>query len=43
MPASGYPYAAARIDETGPRGRRFHTVSCQKYFQTYQFDEINLN
>ena len=26
-------------DEKKPRGRRFHTVLCQKYFQTYQFDE----
>ena len=26
-------------EETGPRGRSFHTVSCQKYFRTYQFDE----
>ena len=24
-------------DETKPRGHRFHVVSCQKLFQTYQF------
>ena len=24
-------------DETRPRGRRFHMVSCQKLFQIYQF------
>ena len=28
------------LDETGPRGRWFHTVSCQKYFRTYQFDDL---
>ena len=35
--------STTRIDETRPRGRRFHTVSCQKYYQTYQFWEINSN
>ena len=25
--------------KTKQRGCRFHMVSCQKYFQTYQFDE----
>ena len=26
-------------DERRPRGHQFHTVSCQKKVQTYQFDE----
>ena len=33
-------YAA---DETKPRGRRFHTVSCQKYFWIYQFKDLITN
>ena len=31
------------LDETRPRGRRFHTVSCQKLFRTYQFWELRVN
>ena len=30
-------------DETRPRGRRFHTVSCQKLSLTYQFGELSMN
>ena len=30
-------------DETKSRGRRFHAVSRQKLFQTYQFKEIQSN
>ena len=33
----------AHIDEMGPRGRRFHTVSCQKYFRIYQFKDLITN
>ena len=33
----------APSDETRPRGRRFHTVSCQKLIQTYQFGELRVN
>ena len=32
-----------QCDETRPRGRRFHTVSCQKLSLTYQFGELRLN
>ena len=32
-----------KIDETRPRGRRFHAVSHQKLFQTYQFWEFIMN
>ena len=31
------------LDETRPRGRRFHTVSCQKLSLTYQFGESRVN
>ena len=31
------------FDETRPRGRRFHTVSCQKLIRTYQFGELREN
>ena len=31
------------FDEQRPRGRQFHTVSCQNKVQTYPFDEINSN
>ena len=30
-------------DETRPRGRRFHMVSCQKLSLTYQFGELRVN
>ena len=30
-------------DETRPRGRRFHTVSCQKLSLIYQFGELRVN
>ena len=30
-------------DKTRPRGRQFHTVSCQKLFRTYQFGELRVN
>ena len=30
-------------DETRPQGHRFHTVSCQKLFRTYQFGELRVN
>ena len=32
-----------RIDETRPRGRRFHVVSRQKLFRTYQIGELRVN
>ena len=28
-------------DNSRPRGRQLHTVSCQNKVQTYQFDEIS--
>ena len=31
------------VDETRPRGRRFHTVSRQKLIRTYQFGELRVN
>ena len=31
------------IDGTRPRGRLFHTVSCQKLSLTYQFGELRVN
>ena len=30
-------------DETRQRGRRFHTVTCQKLIRTYQFGELRVN
>ena len=45
--SGGLKTAASRrgstADETRPRGRRFHTVSCQKLIRTYQFEELREN
>ena len=41
--ARGRPTRECVDDETRPRGRRFHAVSRQKLFRTYQFGELRVN
>ena len=37
------PQLKVPIDETRPRGHRFHTVSCQKLSLIYQIGELRVN